>query len=80
MRHGVSPGVFLEYFLSISAEIPKITEIVFFEYFWGIPYFTECSDRAECKPKPPKTGLLLRKLILGSLEDRNMWGIRCRMN
>ena len=47
VRHGVSLGVFLEYFLSISAETPKITEIVFFEYFWGIRYFPQCSDQAQ---------------------------------
>ena len=44
----VSPGVFWEYFLRISFGTPKNTNIVFSEYFGGIPYFAQCSGCAEC--------------------------------
>ena len=50
LRFGrVSPGVFLEYFLSISLLTPKSRKIVFFEYFRGYFYFTEYSAFPHCK-------------------------------
>ena len=39
----------MDYFLSISVGLPKSPQIVFSEYFRGVPYFAQWSGCAECK-------------------------------